>query len=257
MLAFLNIFLNMHTGASYVGTVRWAVKLRGLSREWDTEQIALAIKGGKKLTLRMLGAKLDLRKVLNSKLVHQVVALSDQMCTDQSSVLYLLSWYYLMRVVSEAIPLEPRRHSAVWMKEEGQLTIRWTRRKHRPRGAVMKRPCMCEEVGPQFCVVCRTKPYLVHGQKGARLFDDSSYTHIQRLRRYLALLAVEDATSYTWKAFRSGRATEMAAMGFTLGQVLAAGDWHSVAMLKCIRETEADTLECVRQAAENSDDEEE
>ena len=48
--------------------------------------------------------------------------------------------------------------------------------------------------------------------------------------------------AYTWKGFRIGRATEMAAMVFVLGQVLAAGDWHSVAMLKYIRETEADTV---------------
>ena len=63
--------------------------------------------------------------------------------------------------------------------------------------------------------------------------------------------------AYTWNAFRSGRAIEMAAMGFTLGQVLAAGDFHSVAMLKYIRETEADAVECLRQASDNSDEEEE
>ena len=49
----------------------------------------------------------------------------------------------------------------------------------------------------------------------------------------------------------------MAAMGFTLGQVLATGDWHSVAMFKYIRETEADAVECLRQASDNSDEEEE
>ena len=49
----------------------------------------------------------------------------------------------------------------------------------------------------------------------------------------------------------------MAAKGYILGQVLAAGDWHSVAMLQYIRESEADALEIVRQAAEQSDEEEE
>ena len=70
------------------------------------------------------------------------------------------------------------------------------------------------------------------------------------------MLQVEGAMAFTRKAFRSGRATEMAAMGYTLGQVLAAGDWHSVAMLKYIRESEADAWECVRQATEQSDEEE-
>ena len=66
------------------------------------------------------------------------------------------------------------------------------------------------------------------------------------------MLQIDEALAFAWKSFRSGRATEMAAMGFTL----AAGDWHSVAMLKYIRESEADALECVRQAIEQSDEEE-
>ena len=71
------------------------------------------------------------------------------------------------------------------------------------------------------------------------------------------LFGVGEAVAYTWNAFRSGRATEMAAMGFTLGQILVAGNWHSVDMFKYIRETEADALECFRQVSEKSDEEEE
>lgn len=54
---------------------------------------------------------------------------------------------------------------------------------------------------------------------------------------------------------RKGNA--MAAQGYTLGQVLLAGDWQSVAMLRYIKESEADAAECIRQDAENSDEEEE
>ena len=105
---------------------------------------------------------------------------------------------------------------------------------------------MCAQVGPQCCVVCRTAK-VIGAQDGAKLCEVSGYVMVKRLKRLLSLLGVADAQIFTWKAFRSGRATEMAAMGFTLGQVLAAGDWHSVAMLKYIKESEADAAECLRQ----------
>ena len=88
----------------------------------------------------MLGGMLELRKVLTSELVKQVLFMSDELGTPQSSILFLVAWYFLLRVEAEAIPLEagdesalmqlpPERHSSVWIDAAGQLCIRWTRRK--------------------------------------------------------------------------------------------------------------------------------
>eukprot|EP00959_Pyramimonas_sp_CCMP1952_P014853 314426-Pyramimonas_sp.AAC.1 len=33
--------------------------------------------------------------------------------------------------------------------------VRWSRRKHRPRGSLLRRPCRCAQVGPQFCAAHR------------------------------------------------------------------------------------------------------
>jgi len=41
--------------------------------------------------------------------------------------------------------------------------------------------------------------------------------------RYLALLGVEEANGFAFKAIRSGKATQIASHGFTLAEVCAAG----------------------------------
>ena len=67
MLMFINIFRNGHSAMNYAGSVRWAGKMRELSESWDQPIIVQVLRGSKKLTLRLLGAKLDLRKALGDE----------------------------------------------------------------------------------------------------------------------------------------------------------------------------------------------
>ena len=179
-----------------MGTIRWACKWKGLTREWDTEQIALSVCGGKKQTQRMLGGMLELRKVLTSELVKQVVFMSDELETPQSSIIFLVAWSFLLRVVAGAIPLEAgdesalmqmptERHSSVWIDAAGQLCIRWTRRKHRPKGAIMRRSCMCAEVGPQCFVVCRMRPLLFGKKEWRAVVHSAELCTLQALEEVL------------------------------------------------------------------------
>ena len=69
MLMWINIFRNGHTAGSYVGSLRWACKMRDFSDDWDQPIVNQVVRGSKKLTLRLLGAKLDLRKVLSETMV--------------------------------------------------------------------------------------------------------------------------------------------------------------------------------------------
>ena len=59
-------------------------------------------------------------------------------------------------------------------------------------------------------------------------------------RSDLAALNVPDAAKYGLKAFRSGKATQMAADGSTLSSILEYGEWKSAALLRYISETEVD-----------------
>ena len=67
---------------------------------------------------------------------------------------------------------------------------------------------------------------------------------------------MDGAEQYTLKSFRAGKATEMAAQGFTLAQILDAGEWKSRAVYNYIDANTADQAELLRQTIEAPDDEE-
>ena len=74
-----------------------------------------------------------------------------------------------------------------------------------------------------------------------------SQPHVLRaLQRIFVLLGVNHAAAFAYKSFRSGHATEMAAEGYTLSQILEAGCWKSSAFARYIDEGEADKQQMSR-----------
>ena len=78
----------------------------------------------------------------------------------------------------------------------------------------------------------------------------------QWLQRILTLLAVPGASSFTLKAFRAGKATALAAAGFSIGDILRAGEWCSRAFLAYIDEDAVDAAQLLQQTLAASDEEE-
>ena len=74
--------------------------------------------------------------------------------------------------------------------------------------------------------------------------------------RLLKLLAVGGAQKFSFKAFRAGKATEMAATGSTLHQILSAGEWRSAAFARYVDEDIADSAQLLRCTIDASSDEE-
>ena len=120
--------------------------------------------------------------------------------------------------------------------------VRWARRKNRPSGSILSRRCTCPVQGRQHCVVHRMQELLLGKQVGDRLFPWSQKTVQGKLRAYLQVLTVQDAHLFTFKAFRAGKATAMAASGSSLGLILAAGEWRSAAYLHYVNEEMAEKL---------------
>ena len=80
----------------------------------------------------------------------------------------------------------------------------------------------------------------------------------RKLNRYLGLLGVMEAEAFTFKAIRAGRATDMAANGYTLGEITSAGEWMDPkSALPYVKDDVADAVEILRQMIEmdNEDDE--
>ena len=134
--------------------------------------------------------------------------------------------------------------------------LRLASRKNRPRGSVLKRRCRCTVDGAHFCPACRT--FLMAFTKklkvGDRLFTRTASQMAGCIRAALRILGLEHKAGFTWKAARSGRATELAAQGMPLAQIMDLGEWKSSAILNYIDESAVDAAEMLR-PAEVEDDE--
>ena len=93
------------------------------------------------------------------------------------------------------------------------------------------------------------------GSRGAKLFPWRPYEAIAAFRRQLALLSVRSADQFGFKAFRAGRATELAKEGCSLTQVLLAGEWRSAAYLRYLSEDAFDAAGLIATIGEGSSDE--
>ena len=161
------------------------------------------------------------------------------------AVLCLACWHCLFRVQSEALPLEvgqpadatslpPGRHSGAWVFGD-EVFIRLRRRKHRPRGSLLRRKCTCTKTAQQFCVVCRMRVFTSGFPAGMRIWDIKANAFLKLIRSCLSLLGLAKAERVTLKTFRSSRAFDLVKRGKPLQAILAAGEWVGSAMLNYVK----------------------
>ena len=81
---------------------------------------------------------------------------------------------------------------------------------------------------------------------GAKVFTRSANTG--KIQTALRVLQVDQRSGFTWKAARAGRATELAAQGMSLAQIMDMGEWQSRAVLAYIDESTVDAAEMLRLA---------
>ena len=75
-----------------------------------------------------------------------------------------------------------------------------------------------------------------------------------RLHHLLAILLVADPSRYTWKAFRAGKASAMAAAGQPLPKILQAGEWRSAAVLHYVDHDLLDAAAFLQELSDDDDD---
>ena len=253
-MEFVSLFKNGKTARNYVSYIAWGCTFMGLGLEWKTKAVYMTLDGVRKRELRKFGGSKRIELMLSDSLVHSLVHLADGLfITDGFQELCLLAWEFLLRLQSEGLPLEKgdaeeaqssalgqHRHSAVWAnRAEGMLHLRLARRKHRPRGSWLVRPCTCSLKrsllgGATYCVVHRMAKYMHNRLVGRRLWDFTAQSFLGSLRRFLKVLKFNQADQLTLKAFRAGKATELAKAGHSLGHILQAGEWRSAAFLRYV-----------------------
>ena len=104
-----------------------------------------------------------------------------------------------------------------------------------------------------MCVTHRVQPHLVRTVVGCKLFSYTATQFLNILKKLLIQLSVQHAEAFTLKAFRAGKATALANSGAPLGQILAAGEWKSRAVLNYVDEDVFDGAQLVAREIELSD----
>ena len=266
VLAFVAVFRQAGTARNYVGYLKWCCLTLDLDLSWFKPSVTQALKGLSKQNLRTVALELQKKYKLNTVVLVSVTRLARAVSTEEFRVAFVLGWQFLLRMQSEAVPLEkggaesvvtlaPERHSAVWLAPNGRLHLRLRTRKHRPAGSLLIRQCICA-VGEQheLCPICQCRDFLAGKQEGERLFSFSAVGLLSEFRRMMTLLMQPGARSYGLKAFRAGRATEMALQGCSLPQVLRAGEWSSMAMCNYADEDAFDFGVMLRNAVDQHDE---
>ena len=264
--AFVAIFKNGNTAANYVGFIRWACTHLHLSLSWDTATLSATVKGARKRHERVFGGTKHAAQLLTEETLAKVVRTADRVQRPDVSVFCLVAWEFLLRVQSEAVPLctgspsylnglPPDTHSGVWVDNDGTLCLKLARRKNRPNGSTLRRPCTCGTRGRQLCVVHRTQAWLASRQVAQPLWSFTPDTALKALRRMLTLSGVPVADQFTLKAFRAGKATALAVQGKSLGTILQAGEWRSSAFLSYVDTDTVDQAQLLEQTLALSDDE--
>ena len=78
---------------------------------------------------------------------------------------------------------------------------------------------------------------------------------LSQLKSVLMMLGAPNYSCITWKSVRCGRASAMAAAGCSLGEILGAGEWRSMAYLKYVSEEVADAGQVLRTTLQREIDE--
>ena len=131
--------------------------------------------------------------------------------------------------------------------------MRLQKRKHRPAGSLLRRKCLCSRVGSDLCVVHRLQSVLLGLKPGTEVFGFSAYEFHSLLKKFLVMLDISSAGAFTLKAFRAGKANALVLAGVPLGQLLAAGEWKSRAVLKYVDEDVFDGAQLIAAELDNSD----
>ena len=147
------------TAANYVGYINWACTHLRYSCSWNDKPLREMLKGLRKEDWRIRLEQLPDYTKLTEPEMHSLILLAFNMGDADFGVAAVWSYHFLLRVENEAIPLQKGCpswgrllrlpadvHSGIWV-QDGQLHLRLTSRKHRPRGSYMIRSCCCSQAG--------------------------------------------------------------------------------------------------------------
>ena len=137
------------------------------------------------------------------------------------------------------------------------VVCRLNSRKHRPKGSILQRGCSCKRMrSEQFCVLHRMKKQSKDKKAGEVLWEFPAHAALKNFRNTLKAIGEKNSESYGWKAFRAGKATQLASQDSSIGEILTAGEWRTKAFLNYIDEASIDSASLLEESMKSDDEEE-
>ena len=230
LLAWSTLFRHERTFANYVGYVRLACHMLGLSAEaCDSDQVRRA----KVAIAKKLQFHVRERKWIRLGMVRQLIEISSGFQNlYPTAMLFLLCYVFMLRLPSEALRIRVGSNgclagtptSGVDVTSD-KIIVKMGRRKNRALGSTLHRFCWCTECA-QTCPIHVLGAFFTSLPVGTQPFADiSAAAALSQLRVMLALAGVEDAGVYRTHDLKRGHARDMQANGATVGELLRAADW--------------------------------
>ena len=128
-------------------------------------------------------------------------------------MVYLLSYVFLLRMPSEALPVRAV-HGEFRLQKEGEfLALHLARRKNKPGGSQLLRGCWCTQC-KITCPVHVLGPWLNATAAGELLFPGvTAASALRTLRAILMKLSIPDAGEYRTHDLRRGHAKDLQLSG--------------------------------------------
>lgn len=249
VLRYMSMFSSSATMNQYFKHLRWSHRFLHMENLWQTPSIKQALNGVSKS-----GCEPRPRFALLSKQVRKVITQAEARGDIETAALAAISRLFLLRVPSEAIPLEwDGEHSRIELEEDCARLI-LMRRKNSRFPSILERFCCCRTSGVELCGVHWLHRLRADRDSG-KLFNVSARSFICNVRTYAVQAKIPNASKLGTHAFRRGMAQDIISNGGTLAVLLKAGDWHSKAFLSYLRENQAQD-EAVAQIVVNASDSE-
>ena len=252
ILKFSYLFNNKGTAANYIGTIKWACDNKGLSVEWYDGEVKQLLRGVTNVANVYFDGSMGAEFLLEQAMVNMLLVVFQGHDQWREVIITTVGWEFLLRMQSEAMviyigqesdsyQLPAGRDNGLWIDPDGQLALRLRRRKNRREGCTMRRACRCSQVGREFCAVHIFKDYFKNRDVGDLVAQMTPTEYTRSVKRTLQKLNIPNYDKFTLKAFRAGRATELAKQNVAAPEILEMGGWKTgAAAARYVRGEEVD-----------------
>ena len=92
--AFIAVFRVAATAQNYAGSLRWACKHLHLSRHWDTDEVALTLRGANRRQIRLTGGARHTEGLIATILLAKVVEIADRAGHEGLADICVMCWEF-------------------------------------------------------------------------------------------------------------------------------------------------------------------